>query len=763
MFENIPNDLRSFPQWVVWKFEETINGKPTKVPFSPRTGQHASVNDPSTWATFEDACQASSWFNGIGFVFTDNDPFTGIDLDDTEGDSEKLQRQIKVHSEFDSYSEYSPSGKGLHIIVKGRVPTGRRRSCIEVYSTGRFFTMTGNVYHPAQVADRNELLQVLWQQMGGAATVGGYDGNAPQTLSDFEVVEAAGNASNGDKFRTLYEGRWTELYPSQSEADFALVDILAFYTQNREQLNRIFRSTPLGKRAKAQRNDYMAYMVNKSFDRLLPPVDIDGLKIGLEEALARKQNVAAALPAPKPRNVGMPFELPANPYTIPPGLLGDIAKFIFQASPRPVEEVALTAAIGLMAGVCGQAYNVSNSGLNLYLMLLAPTGRGKEAMASGVDRLMSAIMNSVPASTQFRGPGEIASGQALIKHMSKGSPAILSIVGEFGYRLEAMAGSRANPSDLMLKRILLDLYNKSGQSQTYHPMIYADKEKNTTAITSPAFTLLGESTPSTFYNIVDEAMIEDGLLPRFVIIEYDGKRPELNENHAHIQPSFQLVDQFSSLVAGCLDLMSSRTGNRRVVNVGANEGAQELLREFDKYADLQMNTSSKEVVQHLWNRAHMNLLRLSALVAVGCDPYNPTVNEEVVVWARGIIVTAINKIMMRFETGMVGRTSEEGRQTAEIVRIIRDYLEKPAVDFVKYGVERKLHADMIIPYQYLQKRLSAVACFRNDRMGATNAMKRAVGAMLDSGEIREIGKGELGKNYGQTGRAFMVANPSLFL
>lgn len=764
MFNNIPMDMRSYPQWVVWKFEETMGGKPTKVPYSPKTGHHASVNDPSTWGSFEDAVQASSWFNGIGFVFTDNDPFTGIDLDDTEGDNEKLQRQIKVYQEFNSYSEYSPSGNGLHIIVKGRVPTGRRRSCIEVYSTGRFFTMTGNTYNPAAIVDRNDLLQVLWQQMGGAATVGQYDGNAPQTQSDEDVIAAAMNASNGEKFRALYEGRWTEYYPSQSEADFAFVDIVAFYTQNREQIARLFRATPLGKRQKAQRNDYMAYMVNKSFDRLLPPVDIEGLKIGLEEALLRKANVAEALPKPaKPRFEGMPFDLPSNPYSIPPGLLGDIAQFIHAASPRPVPEVALSAAIGLMAGVCGQAYNVSNSGLNLYMMLLAPTGRGKEAMASGVDRLMGAILNSVPASTQFRGPGEIASGQALIKHMSKGAPSILSIVGEFGYRLEAMASNRANPSDLMLKRILLDLYNKSGQSQVYHPMIYADKEKNTNAITSPAFTLLGESTPSTFYNIVDEAMIEDGLLPRFVIIEYDGKRPELNENHAHIQPSFQLVDQFSSLVAGCLDLMSSRTGNRRVVNVQANEAAQALLREFDKYADLQMNTSHKEVVQHLWNRAHMNLLRLSSLVAVGCDPYNPTINEEAVTWARGIIVTAINKIMARFETGMVGRTGDEGRQRNEIVRIIRDYIERPAHEFQKYAVPQKLHDDRLVPYAYLQRRLAATSAFRSDKMGATYALKRTLSAMVDSGELREIGKGELGKNYNESGRAFAVSSPALFL
>jgi putative DNA primase/helicase len=83
-----------------------------------------------------------SGYDGIGFIFSPFDPYCGIDLDYTD-DPAKFERQQLIYSNFNSYSELSPSGKGLHIICKGEVPAGRKREKIEVYSSGRYFTFTG--------------------------------------------------------------------------------------------------------------------------------------------------------------------------------------------------------------------------------------------------------------------------------------------------------------------------------------------------------------------------------------------------------------------------------------------------------------------------------------------------------------------------------------------------------------------------------------------------------------------------------------------
>jgi len=77
----IPEELKARPQWVTWKAVER-DGKPTKVPLNPKGGPGKS-NDPATWGTFGQAVAAlkQNGVAGIGFVFSPDDPFTGIDLD----------------------------------------------------------------------------------------------------------------------------------------------------------------------------------------------------------------------------------------------------------------------------------------------------------------------------------------------------------------------------------------------------------------------------------------------------------------------------------------------------------------------------------------------------------------------------------------------------------------------------------------------------------------------------------------------------------
>jgi putative DNA primase/helicase len=127
---------------VVWK---AVGDKPDKVPYSARTGRRASSTDLLTWSTFQEALEAyeNGDYAGLGFVFSSADPYTGIDLDDcVGGDGEIAGWALEIVRYFDSYTELSATGTGLHIIVRGNVPNRRKD---EVYSSKRFFTMTGHV------------------------------------------------------------------------------------------------------------------------------------------------------------------------------------------------------------------------------------------------------------------------------------------------------------------------------------------------------------------------------------------------------------------------------------------------------------------------------------------------------------------------------------------------------------------------------------------------------------------------------------------
>jgi primase-polymerase (primpol)-like protein len=161
-YADIPKELRDRPQWVVWRYEQRKdkNGqpKPTKVPYQPADpGVNAKSNDPATWGAVEQAAAVEA-FDGIGFVFAAADPYCGIDLDDCRdpitGAVHPAATSIVLG--LDSYTEISPSGTGLHVIVRATLADLRDgRGCsttktpwggkLELYDRDRFFTVTGDV------------------------------------------------------------------------------------------------------------------------------------------------------------------------------------------------------------------------------------------------------------------------------------------------------------------------------------------------------------------------------------------------------------------------------------------------------------------------------------------------------------------------------------------------------------------------------------------------------------------------------------------
>lgn len=820
-FRNIPEELKSRRSWILWRKEDIGASKPTKIPYQVN-GHKASVVVPQNWSAFDDVCEVfkSGHYSGIGFVFTINDPFVFVDLDKAP-DQLTMDRQLKVFQTLNSYSELSPSDEGLHIIAKGpHLPNGRKRHSIEIYSDGRYATFTGKIYNGVGIQERRDEIISLWEQLGeGSPQQYIYKGDVEEKLSDEEVIRIASEAANGDKFQSLYAGDFSN-YPSQSEADLSLINIIEFYTKNRAQIARIFRASGLGKRSKAKRQDYVNWMINKSFDKEIPHIDMDGLKIEVESVInsthdhylnhegdgsvaqrlepsAHNTLVAGSNPAAStiynynhnaigyegvspsgkasgfgPDTVGSSPTTPTNLpklqatkeklyLTPPPGLVGEIANFIYQAAPRPVPEIAIAAAIGLMAGVCGRAYNVSSTGLNQYVLLLAKTGRGKEAIQSGISKLISAVRQQVPTIEECVGPDEIASGPALYKYLHKNS-CFVSILSEFGLRLQQISDAYGNGPNVSLRRMILQLYAKSGYNDVAHPSIYSDKDKNINAIASPSFSILGESTPHTFYRNLTEEMISEGLLPRFLLIEYNGDRVEENVNHAQAKPSFELIDKLAACAANSAQVQNAQP--RRVITVSLDEASQKLSNKYSKRCDDFINNKkNNEVIIELWNRAHLKVLKLAAIVAVGVNMWNPIIEKEHLEWAIGMVDADIAALTARFEEGMIGANTQEVKQIDEVIRVIKEYVTSSWTEVLRYASakDKKLYDDKVITYGYISKRLIAVAAFRNDKVGATNAIKRALQILMDRDYINEISREQLKQKFGTTQKSYMITNTIL--
>lgn len=269
MFNLIPNELKSLNQWCV----ASVHKAPL---YLSSTGVlvHASVNNPVTWMSFDTASQLSLKHNlYLGLVLTARDPFCCIDIDVVNEATQRVKRQAidatlwtkaddyerfnKIISAFDSYTEISCSGQGIHIWVKGNIGSGCRRDGVEVYSQQGFIICTGNIYVNKPIEDRQELLEQLVaeirQQQGVATTNQTYKLiEVPPVKSDDTIWLMACKAKNFPKFIALCEGKWQQLcYKSHSEADFALMAILAHYSFSNSQCRRLFKQTVLGARAKA--------------------------------------------------------------------------------------------------------------------------------------------------------------------------------------------------------------------------------------------------------------------------------------------------------------------------------------------------------------------------------------------------------------------------------------------------------------------------------------------------------------------------------
>ena len=243
----IPAELRALDRWVVWQWE--LRGdKWTKPPFQTN-GKPAKSTDPTTWTTFNNAAAALDRFDGIGLALTPDDNLVGVDLDHCVDESGIIADWARsIVDQLDSYTEVSPSGTGLRVLVRGELPPdGCRRGNVEMYQDGRYLTMTGaTVDGRTTIEPRQPALEAVHAEH--VARVDVSTATPPQSytpaLSDLEIIEQARNARNGSKFLALYNGDDRGHNNDRSAADLALVSVLAFWTQDAAQLDRLFRGSP---------------------------------------------------------------------------------------------------------------------------------------------------------------------------------------------------------------------------------------------------------------------------------------------------------------------------------------------------------------------------------------------------------------------------------------------------------------------------------------------------------------------------------------
>jgi len=318
---NIPNELKNNNSWIRYNLIDQGRKKPSKIPYCSNKTYWAKVNDKTTWGSFETVINNLNTqymlpvymrvnpdtkkfdfanteytkyklkkFDGIGYVFSNECLFVGIDYDNWFNEDGEINNKCKeiLSKCNNSYTELSQSGNGGHTILKLKSlddkkklseelikrygnPTGVRNDSIgiECYFTGRYFVCTGNVienYTDIKEVDVDTILS-LFKGIRKENKTSKNQVSIPQTditLDDREIIEKASKAKNGSKFLSLYNEIGKD---GNSEGDLALASMLAFYTQDGEQIARIMKNSPRY-RDKFERVDYLDKTIDNALNNI---------------------------------------------------------------------------------------------------------------------------------------------------------------------------------------------------------------------------------------------------------------------------------------------------------------------------------------------------------------------------------------------------------------------------------------------------------------------------------------------------------------
>jgi hypothetical protein len=789
------------------------------------------------WLSFADACEIGTLHGkGIGFIITPDDPFCCIDLDVKDASSlkfdgtkydpvqwtsfEQLARYEKIVGAFPSYSEVSPSGKGIHVWMRGAIGEGVKRDGVEIYSQHRFIRFTGWAFGSMKMK-RNEFnvvnvtigpepaFPITEQQLLLTSMVGELRKGLRNKVelveiksihSDNEIIERAMGASNSDKFNELCDGDWEQMnFPSQSEADMALMSMFAFYSHSNSQCRRLFRYSKLGEREKAVKDDvFLNYtltiirtrqenehrlqqgllakseefcenLVAQAYEKQEEQNRLNAQAIYEQSQIPKVPETFNDAASPWEPNYMAPIaaitEIPSNAIPDidwPPGVAGDLAKYIYHSAERPIKEVAIVAALGMLAGICGKAWNVSRTGLNIYMILVAQSGIGKEAMSSGTAKMVEKMRMSVPMISAFINYSDFVSGPALMKGVAS-NQSFVNISSEWGKTMKRLGDESGRDAAMgTFRTALTKLYSKSGASDIVGGASHSDKDKNTNDVAGVAFSLIGETTPGTFFDSLTESMMEDGLISRFDVLEYKGLRPPANDYPVN-DPSDELLESMCTIAIQSLTLLSRYQHQ----DVKFDSHSEKFSKEFRTFADNMINdqhndgedslTTTQDFRRALWNRAHLKFLRISALLAVADNCVNPCITIHHAQWAQKLVMSGIAVLCRKMDSGEIG--SGENACLAKVRAIMKDYITEPLPKSLA-DANTLMKDKNIISRRLLQLKTFNIACFRKSRQGSAMALKQVIATMVSDGTIALVKPPEMFEIASTSGEGYRLLDLS---
>jgi len=603
-------ELKQYNQWLLWRF---VNG--AKVPIN-RWGENSGCNKPDHFMSYEEAVAVDDSYtlNGVmgpAFVFTENDPFVGIDLDDARCPSSGKIKEwaIQLITMVGSYTEVSPSLSGVKIYVKASLPNNIKHNApyadgaVEVYDRGRFFTFTG-----------------LWVE------------GTPRNVNPCDILPFI--RATGLELPTLQPV--TPLLPTTGGG-------LALYERAMAYCENVYAATGHRNKTAFSLAGHLRSMVDANGK---------GLSDGEVEAILLLWNATQAEPLPereiidiaRKKKGGTPRQTKhantlqefagvdtsnitnatnateTKPYTITPtengladfpdvqipGLVGDITQYIIETALYPQPELAFSAALTLMSVLTGQKVkDAGGTRTNIYVAALAPSGSGKDYGRTVIQDVL--IKCGKP---EVCGPQDIGSSAGLLRALQDISPVMLFPLDEMGILLEGVNSGGRNIHLAKIGKVFLELYSSVGK--VYNGTAYADV-RNNPIIHNPHCTIYATSTPCTFWESLTKANLTSGLLARFMFFEGGYVMPnddaKMDDVPLAIVERCKAWAEYRPTLPGNLDTLHAKT-------VGVSAAADVRLKQHRRTI-AERRIKEEPARAALWSRVAEKSQKLALLFACG--------------------------------------------------------------------------------------------------------------------------------------------------
>lgn len=461
---------------------------------------------------------------------------------------------------------------------------------------------------------------------------------------------------------------------------------------------------------------------------------------GHREEMKASAQRAAAMATPDPEIVDADHDW-NTPW--PAGVVGEVAKYLYRSSSRPVKQFAIAKALYVMAGMAGQRYNIEGFGLNLYFMLVGNSGTGKGEARRGAKRVYGSVGDAAqdPSGVAAVFDNNFPASESGLRKMfdEQGTRAIYR--EDADALLESLTSTQPGSNGDRLRSALSEFYDQSGEGLNMGAIRYAKLEDSTGVVQSPALTLGLDLQVDPFKRFLGHGVVlSTGIAARFIYIPRYGKRTHAQHGRqADVPP---VITEHLKTIWNGIRMQTHTT------RVQWEPAAHEAFLKMDW--DVTERIRNGEPEEDLLNRAHMNAARVAANIAVGINQIDPIVTAEVFQWASGFVMRGYEECLNILGKGEAG--SGERVRVAKVRQAVLDYVRmEPSKRVSTYKTPRALemHGD-VIPEKYFIARLHKSPDFKGTDTGWTTEeiIRRAIAELVRQEFLLATDRGKLVQERG---------------